>query len=225
MTRPDDIRNLANYTYADAARLIGTYGANLCRWIKMWGDRSQLGTWKCSYYDLSAALVVKFLRNQGFSLRQIRRAYEVGRTHRGINNVLLHKHLCHDGKVLLFKKEDDSEECYRLDRSEIIEINDLIDPFLERVYFDGAGWTHKLHPCTEMHPRTETLTYFHVIVDPTIGFGYPVVRGTRLSTSALASYYIAGNSKQDIAEHFNLNPEALDQALAFEDATAADLSG
>ena len=219
MTRPDDIRSLANYTYTDAARLIGTYGANLCRWLKVWGDRSQLGTWKCSYYDLSAALVVRLLRDYGFSLQQIRRAYEVGRTHRGINNVLLHKHLCHDGRVLLFKMKDGSKECYRLDRSEIIEINDLIDPFLKRVHFDPEGWTHKLHPCTNKR------TYDHIIVDPRVGFGYPVVRGTRLSTSALASYYVAGDSKQDITEHFNLSPEALDQALAFEDATVADLSG
>ena len=217
MTRPDDIRNIANYTYSSVAGLIGTYGANVCRWLKLWGDRSRFGTWKCSYYDLSASLVVKSLRREGFSLHKIRVAYRMGLSH-GINNVLLHKHLCHDRQTLLFRKDAGSDRCYRLDRSGIIEVRDLIDSFLKPVHFDPEGWTYKLHPCTNDQ------VYDRIIVDPEIGFGYPVIKGTRISTSALASYYNAGDSKQSIVNNFNLNPEALDQALAFERAAAANVS-
>ncbi len=62
----------------------------------------------------------------------------------------------------------------------------------------------------------------HVVIDPQMAFGAPVVNGTRIKTNVLADYVLVANYNiDDIARDMQLQPKQVKAAVQFEQALAA----
>ena len=217
MTAPKDARSIPNYTYLAAAKIVGVTANALRRWQQVWSDDLQEGAWKTSYYDLASSFVVMVLRKRGFSMQQIRMAYRVGQEYCSVDNVFLHRWLRHDGRTLMLRRPD-KDHAVTLDRRVQIESVPLIDPYLQRVWFDDVGWAEGLSPILDNELRCD-----EVVVSPRIGYGLPALKRSGINTSTLASYYMAGDSKQDIMDNFGITGKELDQAILFEYRNTSDL--
>ncbi|GAB4264173.1 MAG: DUF433 domain-containing protein [Gammaproteobacteria bacterium] len=56
----------------------------------------------------------------------------------------------------------------------------------------------------------------HIIIDPEIRFGKPVIKGTRITVSDILGWLAAGMSKEEIVEdHPELSIESINAALEF----------
>jgi uncharacterized protein (DUF433 family) len=62
----------------------------------------------------------------------------------------------------------------------------------------------------------------HVLIDPRVSFGAPTVGG--IATWALKGRWEAGESIEDIADDFGLEPAEVGHALKFEGVRHAELS-
>ena len=85
---------------------------------------------------------------------------------------------------------------------------DVTLPHLIKGYiFDKKGLVSKWYP-----NRDE---FDAVVVDPLITFGRPVIDGTRINTSVLASSYAAEQSLEQVSEWFGIEVELVRQAVSF----------
>lgn len=213
MVAPTDERSVAVYTLTGAAKLAGTSPRCVGRWMgSVWSGEvygGATGRWRASYYDTVAAFIVQGLRRvHGYSLQKIRRIQERGRG-MGYRDILLHKDLMHDcfGKFYI---DTDRGMC-DLDGSEQYSARGVVRSFLVRVSYDEEGWTNGFYPTVVGKSNLK-----HVFVSPRVAFGSPVIKGTRIRTSSLAAYYLAGDDPEYIMNQFGVTRNELLQALWLE---------
>ncbi|HVT15087.1 MAG TPA: DUF433 domain-containing protein [Thermoanaerobaculia bacterium] len=59
-----------------------------------------------------------------------------------------------------------------------------------------------------------------ILIDPEVSFGRPVTSLRGITTVVLADQFDAGASIEELADDYELSPEAIEDALAFERAAA-----
>jgi uncharacterized protein (DUF433 family) len=60
-----------------------------------------------------------------------------------------------------------------------------------------------------------------VVVDPRVSFGQPILFPSAIRTVTVLDRFMAGESVDEIAEEYELTPEAVQEALRFENAAAS----
>ncbi|MCC7371248.1 MAG: DUF433 domain-containing protein [Chloroflexi bacterium] len=60
-----------------------------------------------------------------------------------------------------------------------------------------------------------------ITIDPAYGYGLPVVKGSGIRTEIIRERSLAGDSNEQIAQDFSLNPKEVERALQFELKLAA----
>ena len=98
-----------------------------------------------------------------------------------------------------------------LDGSDQYSAREVVRSFLVRVTYDDEGWTNGFYPTVG-----EASTLRHIFVSPGVAFGNPVIKGTRIRTSSLAAYCLAGDDPEYIMKQFGVTKDALMQALWLE---------
>lgn len=95
-----------------------------------------------------------------------------------------------------------------------IHIREVVEKFLERVERDRHGMPVLFYPFTFDNIDRECPK--DVVISPVVGFGRPVVNGTRISTSIIFERYTAGESITEIAKDYDLELRPVEEALRCE---------
>jgi|SRR5208282_3585628 len=98
-----------------------------------------------------------------------------------------------------------------------LEIRGMMDLYRERVEHDPRGIS-KLYPFVmERTPNEPRL----ILINPTVGFGKPVIAGTGISTAVISSRFNARESVPDLASEYGVTPKQIEEAIRWEQRTAA----
>jgi uncharacterized protein (DUF433 family) len=99
-------------------------------------------------------------------------------------------------------------------------MKEIINLYLKRIERDAAGLPIKLYPFTrdtesDAAPKSDPRV---VVINPAVSFGRPVIAGTGIPVSSIYERYKAGDSVANLAEDFNLETGAIEEAIRCEAA-------
>lgn len=104
-----------------------------------------------------------------------------------------------------------------LSKDEQILIPGVMELYLERIERDPRG-LFKFYPFVmDRTPNEPKL----ILINPAVGFGKPVIAGTGISTSVVASRFNAREPIEDLASEYGVTPKQIEEAIRWEQRTAA----
>lgn len=162
-----------------------------------------------SFYDLVTACVVAELRRRDIPLRKIRDSRRTLAAHFAVDWPLAYAASLNGLATLgsdVYALVDQWIDAGRGGQSAIQEI---VEPLLHRLDFGADGMASLWRPAPG------------VVVNPLVQAGAPCVSGTRISTEFLAGLVDAGETVDDIARDYSLDPEDVANAVSFERALVA----
>jgi uncharacterized protein (DUF433 family) len=98
------------------------------------------------------------------------------------------------------------------------EMKDALNAHLERIEPDDTGLAIKLYPFTRSHEEDNPR---FVVMDSRIAFGRLVIAGTGIATRVLAERYQAGDSIDYLADDYDCDRLAIEEAIRCEKFVAA----
>ena len=177
-------------------------------YLPVGGDRA------ISFLDLIEVCIAGKLRaaEPRVSLQHIRKVHKKLSLDTDQKHPFCVRDIYHGGGKIFTRRLDDP------DRSSIIEaltnqvyIDTIIMPFLSKVEYDELSNLARLWNIAE-----------GVVVDPSRCFGKPIVERVGIATRVLASAYEAnGRDKRRVADWYEIDPDFIDLAVAFEGGLAA----
>jgi uncharacterized protein (DUF433 family) len=214
------------YSEAEAARLLRVAQSTLNYWLEGGvrrgktykpilrseprGDRSSV-TWA---EFIEAGLLREYRRTHGVPMAELRAFIDLLRRYLGVPYPLAHRRpFIADRKLLLEAQTEaglDADFCLVAEVSGQLILTPPSQFFVERVTWDedlALGW----------RPHDDRLS--PVRMTPDIRFGRPAVRG--VSTEALWEHAEAGEDVDELAEAFDLTPNEVHWALAYETSLRA----
>lgn len=99
------------------------------------------------------------------------------------------------------------------------EIREFLAAHLSRIERDEKKLLFRLFPFTRDHRNIDQPR--HVVIDPRIAFGRPIIAGTGVPTSMVARRFKAGESTADLSRDYRCSREQIEEALRCEQAEAA----
>lgn len=99
-----------------------------------------------------------------------------------------------------------------------ILLKDALNAHLERVEPDDSGLAIRLYPFTRAHEEANPR---FVVIDSRIAFGRLVITGTGIPSSLITERYQAGDSIDDLAEDYECDRLAVEEAIRCALPTAA----
>ena len=229
MTATSNITFLAGgaYTLPDAAALLGLRLERMRKWVSgvslgtasnsrrfPVGDiaiRGQGLDRTFSFWTLIELFTVSQLRAHGLSMRRLRaNRTELAERFQTEHPFAL-EGLLTDGKRLL--KELGDKSLLELGTGGQTDFEAVVKPFCARLDFDS-----KTRLAARFYPNGRESS---VIVDPNHAFGRPIIKGTSITTQALACLVRGGEQIEDVASDFRLEPSQVNEAWEFEERLAA----
>jgi uncharacterized protein (DUF433 family) len=211
--RADDPRvSVPLYTIAEAAQYVGLPYSTLQSWVNPGVDREPLVTslarkgYEASipFIGLAEAFVLQAARAVGVPRHRIRPGVEAVKEELGLEHALASRLLYTDGAELLvrYAAEDEDLEVARTRQRQLTE---TVKHQLRLITYAGDGYAVRL--------QLPGYGPADVVVDPTVAFGYPVVRGKGVRVKDVLDRFWAGESLRAIAYDFDLNNEAVEALL------------
>jgi uncharacterized protein (DUF433 family) len=203
------------YRVFEAARYARTTNQTIRNWEHIRDDRSGIVSRRdegegLSYLQLIEVGVVAAMRKAGVTLKRIRQAREYLRSKFDYDYPFAHYRFKTDGKKLVM----DYDQIVQSDKDKLLELNEN----------GQLAWTPILGALLhefEYDTDLETVLRWRVagldnpiIIDPRIAFGAPHVSG--VATWVLRERWKSGESIDDIAEDYELDPSLVFSALRFE---------
>jgi len=151
----------------------------------------------------------------GLSLKKIRRAAQLATELVGTDHPFSTRKFHTDGKRVFaeIENEDPSGKAlYDLEGRQFGIYDVILPSLIEGVEFgeDGQAISWQPNPSTPL-----------VIIDPRRQFGQPIIRDAGLQTAVLADAVRAEGSVDAVASYYEVQPEAVKQAVKFEFKKAA----
>ena len=106
--------------------------------------------------------------------------------------------------VLSRPRDDDEPECRSLSKAEIC---------FKRIEYNDAGVPTRFYPFTRGFGREDPRL---VVIDPAVKFGRPVIAGTGVPTGTVAKFVKAGETIQELAEDYRVQPAQIEEAVRYE---------
>ena len=209
------------YTVPEAARLVGTTKPKLRSWIE--GNRGvhaapiiqrQLprvgGHAVLGFLDLIEA---KFIRHftTWFSPQTIRKVSVKLRERHDVDHPFaMDKRFRTDGKTIFMESAESDEELRVLN---LMNDNFEMESIIRQSLFDSIFYIDDIARHWIPDPDTD-----RVLVDPTICFGHPIIKDVRVPTRRLYDTYLVEGGIVQAAEEFEVDCNAVEQAVRFERA-------
>lgn len=221
----DTVGQVGLYTVPMAAKILGESATKIRSWVDGYPNsdatpiiRRQLppinGRTVLGFLDLIEARFIRYFDRLGLSPQAIRKVAEKLRErHRTDHPFATDKRFRTDGKKIFMETVETDEEKRILDL-----MNDyfVMGPVIEASLFDSILYADDLayrwRPAGDL-PR--------VVLDPQYAFGRPTIEGAFVPTDALYSAFDAEKSVALVAEDFEIDPESVNQAIAFEERLRA----
>jgi len=220
----DKIGQVGLYTVPMASKLIGESGPKIRSWIDGYPNsnadpiiRRQLppinGRTVLGFLDLIEARFVRHFDHLGMSPQSIRMIAEKLRArHHTDHPFATDKRFRTDGKTIIMETLTDDEKRHL----NLMNDNYEMGPVIEASLFDSILYAEDLayrwHPIRDL-PR--------VVLDPNFSFGRPVIEGAWVPTDTLLGAFHAEGSVAQVAEDFEIDVEAINQAIDFEERLRA----
>jgi len=222
-----DPRELPAYSFADAARYIDVPSATIRSWVagRTYPRSDGVGSFepvirpadprtrRLSFYNLVEAHVLRSLRTRhAVPLKHVRPAIAYAEQRMGIPRLLLSKELkTHAGDIFL----EQLGSLVNLSKSGQLAIRQMLEAHLQRVEWDDRAIPIRLYPFMGVGREPDEPP---VVIDPTVSFGRPTVRGTGILTSVVVARIDAGESTRELADDYGLTEAQINAAILFERA-------
>ena len=110
------------------------------------------------------------------------------------------------------------DKLVNISRDGQLAIPEIVEAHLERVEYDKSVGAFKFYPFVRERSVDEPKL---IVINPSLGFGKPVVAGTGISTAVIASRFNARESVPDLAKEYGLEPEQIEEAIRWETRAVA----
>lgn len=222
-----DARERPAYALAEAARYLRLAPATLRSWVLGRPYPTAKGTGRfqplihppsrqpivLSFANLIEAHVLRSLRtDHGVPLKAVRDALRFAEQKLRVDRLLLRKELCTNGGQLFL---DRYGQLINLSASGQLAMRRMFDQHLMRVEWDNQKFPVRLYPFVSVETG---LSAKSIVIDPSIGFGRPVVVRAGISTRAIADRIAAGETVDDLAADYDLSTTEIEQAVLYERA-------
>ena len=217
----DKAAQLGLYTVPMAAKLLGESGSKIHSWIDGYpnsdarpiivrqlppvGGRTVLG-----FLDLIEARFIRHFDRFGLSPQSIRKVADKLRDRHHVDHPFAtNKRFRTDGKKIFMEIVELEEERKILNlMNDNFEMGAVIEQslFINILYADDLAY--RWRPVRDL-PR--------VVLDPNYAFGRPVIEDAWVPTDALYSAFDAEKNVAAVAEDYEIDDEAVNQAIAFEE--------
>jgi uncharacterized protein (DUF433 family) len=215
------------YTVPMAARILREDGGRVRAWVNgvqhsgappiilrqlpQIGGRTVLG-----FLDLIEARFVKHFRDLGLSPQSIRKFAEKLRArHHTDHPFAMNKAFRTDGKTIFMESvETDAEKRVLNLLNDNFEMGPVIEKSLFKTILYADDLAVRWHP-SPAQPR--------VVLDPSYAFGRPVIEGIWVPTDTLHAAARAEGNLTAVAEDFDIDHDAVAQAVAYEQSLQADV--
>jgi len=231
--RTPKLLGLGIYTRADAARLLGLSPGRVSSWVRgyryVWGPKDRRrrgkqpavirtdipiidGSLAVSFLELVELFVVKQFRDKDIPLQTVRVAWNHAARAFDTLHPFADRRVFTDGGRIFMALQDDGGA------PDVLEVSSRRMPFqvvagpIFHESFHEIEFDDNTALARRWWPRGREIP---IVLDPTIAFGAPVVRGTRVPTATLARY-AAGRPVKAVADAFELPAEQVKAAVAFE---------
>jgi len=166
-----------------------------------------------SFSNLIEAHVLKSLRtDHSVSVKALRAALQYAQEKLEIDRLLLSPELrANAGSVFL----EHYGQLIELSASGQLAIRRALESYLARLEWDESKFPIRLYPFVS---EFEGASGRRIVIDPSISFGRPVLVRKGVSTAAIAGRLDAGETIEDIAADYSLEPEEIEQAALYERA-------
>jgi uncharacterized protein (DUF433 family) len=106
-----------------------------------------------------------------------------------------------------------------------LEMRHVLEAYLRRVERGPHGSPIRLYPFTRKRPHDLSVDEAlneprHVVIDPHVAFGRPILVGTGIPTEVIAERYKAGESVDELAEDYDRTRPEIEEAIRCELAAA-----
>jgi uncharacterized protein (DUF433 family) len=146
-------------------------------------------------------------------LPKIRRAVEHLARSTSFRHPLIEQPLYTDRVDVLIKELD---TLLNISRGGQFVIPEIVAVHLERVEYDKGKF--KFYPFVRERSASEPK---HIVINPSVGFGKPVIAGTGISTAVIASRFNARESVPELAKEYGLNEAQIEEAIRWETRAVA----
>lgn len=164
-----------------------------------------------SYINLVEAFVLSSLRRKHrIDLYKIRKAIE-SLERRFKSRHPLAEHEFETNGIDIFVQQ--YGDLVNVGRDDQLAWRQVLQNYLKRVEHDPAGKAARLYPFIRLEGTDQPR---HVVINPYVSFGKPVIAGTGLPTRVVAERYKAGDSIPQIARDYGRKKEEIDDAIRYE---------
>lgn len=148
-------------------------------------------------------------------LPKIRRAVIHLNKTSGFKHPLIEEPLYTDCIDVLIKQID---KLVNISRGGQLVIPEIVEAHLERVEYDKSLGAFRFYPFVRERSAGEPKL---IVINPSLGFGKPVIAGTGISTAVIASRFNARESVPDLAKEYGLEPNQIEEAIRWETRAVA----
>lgn len=220
-----DPRDIPAYTFLDAALYLNIPKATLRSWTRGYYYSVKSGRKlfrpvfhlpepalsRLSYFNLVEAFVLSSLRRKHkIDLYKIRTAIASLQKEFGSRHPLAEHRFETDGIDIFVEKYG---KLINVGRDGQLAMRDILQSYLTRVEHDPSGKAARLYPFIRLNGTAQPK---HVVINPYVSFGKPVISGTGLPTRVVAERYKAGDSIPQIARDYGRKAEEIDDAIRYE---------
>ncbi len=119
-----------------------------------------------------------------------------------------------DGRHIFFWQGDEYlNTCLRGQKG----FGPVLDSYLRRIDRDAFSMARVLHPFISLRDMKEEQAQNKVVsINPNVCFGMPVLTGSRITTAALASRYLGGDSVPLLARSYGRSEAEIEKAITWE---------
>lgn len=218
-----DLQHTPAYTLTDVAAYTGVRVATLRNWVRGRTYKTKQETkWSgplirlsdpdsnlLSFINLVEAHVLSSLRQyHEIRMEKVRAALDYLEREFGAEHPLVDHHFLTDQTDLFIRELD---QLINLSESGQLAIHQSLDRYLDRVVRDGQGRLLRLYPVGTY--GVEGLR--PVVVDPNVGFGKPLIDGTRVPVEVVVERLDAGEAIEELADDYRCNITKLQAAIAW----------
>lgn len=219
-TAPDPY-SLPLYSQREAAHIIGASPSTVRSWVMTVARRARASDpvirlpdgsdGRLSFHNVVEAYVLNQIRRHArVPMPDVRRAVSFAERELGVERLLVRRELRWEAGGHLFWAE--LSQLANLSLSGQIVMREIVDASLHRMEWDEAtGLPRRFFPPIETDTAARS-----VVVDPRVGFGQPTLAGTGVGTTLIARRIDAGEDIADIARDYEVDEQALKQALVYE---------
>lgn len=204
---------LGIYSLSEAARYVRVPHARLRSWFNS-RDKNRGPVFDSDYagpvlsfHDLVDAQVAAQLRNLGLSMQRIRRVYSALQYEHHLRHPFCSRLLYTDGKNVFVRGAEAVEDAAFVEvLTKQRYFSKILEPFLHTIEYGDSGLAARWR------------IFNHVVIDPEVYFGKPVVVGSRVTTQHLANELHANAGDIDlVADLYGLPESVVKDAARFEE--------